>query len=113
MLKKYYKKNEGYLLLESLIAMVVVSLLLVGILPLFLFMAQQRVAQREKLEATRFLMELSEMSDNHSTSIKELVKVSNGFELVGDVSYRNQELIGVGVETKGEKYAIYLQGPTR
>lgn len=111
--KKYYKKNDGYLLLESLIAMVVVSLLVVGILPLFLFMGQQRAVHREKLEAARFLMELSEIAVDQAASDQELIKVSNGLELVGNFFYQDQELMGLGIETKGKKYAIYQQASKR
>lgn len=109
MLKKSYQHHEGYLLLESLVALSVVIFLLVSLLPLFIFMAHQRTSQREKLEATRYLMELSEMATEQLIVPADHQKESNGLVQTGNIMREQQQVVGVRVEAKGKTYAILLQ----
>lgn len=102
------KKHQGYVLLESLIAFAVVTLLMMEIFPLLIFMRQQEEQQTLKTESLRYLYELATAYQN-TGEIEFGTVTRRGYELTSSGVYDEEKVILLRVEGAGESYEIRLQ----
>lgn len=98
-------KHSGYLLVESLLALSVVSLILLLLLPLTLFVETRKKVNREKIEVYRYFSELAGAYRYQGTSVFQPKEVNGRFILVE--SQQNEErLTAIELEWEGEQIEI-------
>lgn len=99
MLKRNRDSFEGFILLESLMALFVFSIITISLIPLIVFMREQKAEREFMLEAGRFSHELIQ----HGELAHEENKVTAGFVLNGTTAVKDGVIYCVEISSKTEK----------
>lgn len=100
------KRNySGYILLESMIALGVVTLILLQLIPLTIFVESKKQENREKLEVYRYFSELAS-SFYYYGQVDFAIKKSNGVAISAKGSYTTEQLKEIELEMAGETFEI-------
>ena len=107
MLKKS-AANQGYLLLESLLAFFIMSSLLLSLIPLLIFTRQQQIRQVQRLESYRYLFELTqEYATHREITFGEVIRAGETFQGTGN--YTPAQIKRLTVVVAGEEYEFIWQ----
>lgn len=106
---KKNKRLAGYILAESMLAFFVMSLMIVHLIPLLVLMRQQEQANLRKLEASRYLYELTVAYQSQGEIPMGTIE-RRGLELRSSGSFSPLRVEQVQVEVAGDSYAIIWQG---
>lgn len=106
MLKKL--NNDGYILLESIIAFMLLTSLILVTIPLLIFLKSQQVEQSRRLEAHRFLYELTqEFAITGSITTENVLR--QGDTYYANWEYTEGKLSNLTVEIVGKQFVIDWQ----
>ncbi len=85
-MKRKYTKDKGYILIESFLALFVMGTILLLICPQVLFIQKQEKAREQRLEAYRFMYELSQkMQIEEKSSAMTYKKISQNVLFEGKI----------------------------
>lgn len=98
-------KHSGYILLESMVALVVVTLILLQLIPLTIFMETKKQENRDKLEVYRYFSELANSFYCHGR-VEFANKRSNGLEISAKGSCTTEQIKSIVLEMEGETFEI-------
>lgn len=110
MLKKKVRSKQfsGYLLLESGISLALLTFLVVTIVPMLLFINDQRERMWGKMELSRFLFEESELARRNKPLLKE--KKSGIFLMNGEFSSNKNKEMTLSVRGKDKNMVVISEG---
>lgn len=102
------KQFSGYLLLESGISLALLTFLVVTIVPMLLFINDQRERMWGKMELSRFLFEESELARRNKPLLKE--KKSGVFLMQGEYGRDKNNEMTLSVRGKDKKMVVISEG---
>lgn len=106
-IQKQVNSFSGYLLAESVLALMIVGLLIASILPAYTQFQQQLQQRSQRVEAYRFAYEIVQMTVNRAEGIN-LQKKSLGEWLSGEGIVDANGLAEIKVKVGGEEYVLKL-----
>lgn len=102
------KQFGGYILLESSIALGLLTFIIMTIVPLFVFINQQREIASSKMELARYLYEETELIRRNKPIIGE--KKSGHFVMHGIYHMDETGTMTLGVKGKDKKMVVISEG---
>ncbi|WP_314063683.1 hypothetical protein [uncultured Vagococcus sp.] len=98
-------KYSGYILLESMVALALVTVILLQLIPLTVFVENKKQEHRDKLEVYRYFNELASSFYYHGR-VEFVNKSSNGLEISAKGRYTEEQIKSLVLEMDGESFEI-------